>query len=49
MHLTKLEGLYLYGNRLTGKIPVEYATLPCLTGIYLFNNKFEGQYRVLYV
>ena len=43
--LHHLEGLYLYGNRLSGHIPLSLADPPrrdTLTGVFLFNNEFDN-------
>jgi hypothetical protein len=43
--LTKLEGLYLYENRMTGSIPLDInpPLKKTLTGIFLFNNHFDSK------
>jgi hypothetical protein len=48
--LKRLEGLYLYENLMTGKIPLGIAHMKRLIGVYLFNNKFESKFHIfLYI
>ena len=40
--MTKLQGLELYGNRLTGTIPTELGRLTSMQGLHIDNNQLTG-------